>query len=560
MENLSQELVDHITSYFVRSRDLKQLLTVSKSFQSSVERRFLAKFSLNEGNTDKFLQLYTGNRIRYLRHVQFLPTFPMVDGEFNLEEGAREKPEDLLKKDRLFTRQIECLFRTLECLEDGIGAEKIAGQLCLTIFPPRRAVKYDFCVRDCVCWRVHLLHPEKLPQLSSIHNLCIKDGGYFNPLGTGHRDPEFVSHHAPSKLDLRIILDLASKFLNLKSLDCCLRSVHSGANAEEETTRHYLKDWAGPYRDTRHDFAEAVNYIKLPSSLKHINFNFHPHYNQNYPDQRERLPNLVLPCHYDPYSTSLRVLSYNLESMVLRVTVDKTLFWPTDDKSPLWPNLKYLEVMFMPSSPCGAWYFQGPQGEGSDASPGYEITHEHYEPMETNPTDRHYDARAHGGHYYTFNYTQFRVVPIEETLYPFLVSFGKAAASMPSLKKAILWAALEFNPSDAYDYYGKLLSELDEKFGKDKFRNSLGWGIAYAKPEEPMSLEGMGNGNCHSRQLWWMTGNWRPDKTLHSIFHKIGELEHGDEALDHFASDFGHKWHSRYIFRDVGFSGDPHWL
>jgi hypothetical protein len=563
MEKLSQELIDRITS-FVSYADLDPVLTVSKAFQASVETTNLKKFTLKQDNADKFLQLYTSDRIRHLRTVKFRSTFPMVKGEYDeeyKEKGCREKSSDLAEKDRLFSQHIKFLFETLKHLEDKVGPGKLDGRLRLTIFPPSRAIDWPCRHRDCVCWRVHLRAPETLPQLRSIRYLCLKQGTYYDPLKRSHADPKLFWLHAEPKLDLRIILDLASRLPSLERLKYRITSVYSGSHATDESKRHYLKDWVGPHRDTRHDFARSVEHIKLPSSLKHLELNFHPQ-NDEYRDQRELLPNLVLPYQHDHFSSSLRLLSYQLETMVLRVTADNTLFWPTDGTTPFWPNLKRLEVKFTPDSPSGAWYFQGPQGEGSDAPPGYEITKAHYEPMDPNPTDEHYDKDPFVDAYIDQFCAQFRIVPIEQNLQPFLTAFAKAAACMPSLQKALLWTELEFEPSDIYDHYESLLAEIDgssskRNSGSSSIRNSLAWGIAYSKPKESIALENMGHKNYASRQFWWMTGNWRPDETLHSMFHNIGQLEHGSEVVDYWAGDYGHKWCSERMFLKAGFGKGP---
>jgi hypothetical protein len=547
MDKLSQELIDHITSYFhpyLDKQDLKQMLTVSKAFQYSVERIVLAHCHLTEDKADDFLRRYNGERIHYLRYVQFLPTFPMADGDRNPDVGCREKSDELLEKDKIFTRQIGVLFRTLKCLEDRAGTGRTRGKLHLTIFAPRRAVK-DYPCRHlaCVCWRVHLLHPETLPRLSSIHTLEFKDAVFFYPPQRGYRDPDAFELHASSKLDLRILVDLASKITSLRQLTCNFDTYFGGMNSAKEVTRHFSQDWAGPHRDTRHDFARLLDSITL-SSLESLNLDFHCS-GDKWRDQQKILPNLIAPQHYDPFSTSLRVLSYKLKTMILRVTADQTLFWPTDSTTtPCWPNLEYIDVFFCDHSPSGEEYFQGPQGEGSDTSPGYEITQAHYEPMEANATDRYYDGISTPEYGCSSDDAQFRIVPIDKTLRPLLVAFAKAANKMPSLRKALLRTGLEFCPSDVYDYYEDLSTEISDAAVAWK----LGWGIAYAKPGEDIEMKGIGHKDCASRQFWWMTQDWRPDASLHSLFDKIGQFQHGNEAIHHWGSAQGQKWFRGSLF------------
>ncbi|KAJ4310190.1 hypothetical protein N0V94_008563 [Neodidymelliopsis sp. IMI 364377] len=164
--------------------------------------------------------------------------------------------------------------------------------------------------------------------------------------------------------------------------------------------------------------------------------------------------------------------------------------------------------------------------------------------MEANATDRYYDGIASPEYGQSSDDAQFRIVPIEKTLRPLLVAFAKAANKMPSLRKALLRTGLEFSPSDVYDYYEDLSTEIDDAAVAWK----LGWGIAYAKPGEDIEMKGIGHKDCASRQFWWMTQDWRPDATLHSLFDKIGQFQHGNEVIHHWGSAQGQKWFLGSLF------------
>jgi hypothetical protein len=222
----------------------------------------------------------------------------------------------------------------------------------------------------------------------------------------------------------------------------------------------------------------------------------------------------------------------------------RTLFWRIDATTPYWPNLRYLDIFFYAYSPSGKWYFQGPRGEGSDTSPGYEATQAHYEPMEADVTDRYHDGIYVITYDVAYTKTQFRVVPIDKTLRPLLIAFAKVANSMPSLRKALLWTGLEFCPDDVYSHYEELSTEIS-----DATRQSdLGWGIAYTKPGEDVEMKGIGYRDCASRRFWWMTQDWKSDATLRSLFDKIGQFQHGNEAIYHWGSAHGQKWFRRSLF------------
>lgn len=55
--------------------------------------------------------------------------------------------------------------------------------------------------------------------------------------------------------------------------------------------------------------------------LQHVHLDFlYPYIRVEYIDQRSALPNLLSPAPYDPFSSSLRLLSYQLRTMSLRVS------------------------------------------------------------------------------------------------------------------------------------------------------------------------------------------------------------------------------------------------
>jgi hypothetical protein len=66
---------------------------------------------------------------------------------------------------------------------------------------------------------------------------------------------------------------------------------------------------------------------------------------------------------YDPFSASIRMISYNLTVLTVRARIDSTLFWPSRDETnvttPEWPFLRVLRCNFSMVAPIGDWYFMG---------------------------------------------------------------------------------------------------------------------------------------------------------------------------------------------------------
>lgn len=111
-------------------------------------------------------------------------------------------------------------------------------------------------------------------------------------------------------------------------------------------------------------------------------------------DQFRSLPDLVWPSLWDPLSSAIRTLSQGLQALQFRVCAECNLFWPyveeVDVTIPSWPRLRTLYVEFQPFLPSGAWYFNGPRGEGPKTR-GFFVDESAYPPARDRRSDRHWD-------------------------------------------------------------------------------------------------------------------------------------------------------------------------
>jgi hypothetical protein len=137
------------------------------------------------------------------------------------------------------------------------------------------------------------------------------------------------------KLDLRVLIDLAVRMPNLEYL-----GLRTGGhewcetlNQEEDTyIQHYERDWEGPRRDARHDFAAAVIRCvdDIPKTLRRASLDFLNPLARAIEIHHDRpLPDLVGPLSHDPFTSSLDILCNNLRHLQLRAMVDENLFPPT---------------------------------------------------------------------------------------------------------------------------------------------------------------------------------------------------------------------------------------
>lgn len=131
---------------------------------------------------------------------------------------------------------------------------------------------------------------------------------------------------------------------------------------------------------------------------------------------------------------------------------------------------------------------------------------------------------------------QFRVVPVNELVVPFMTAFAKAVARMPSLKEAALWSPLKFQP----DALGGRYSSLDETSLEGILHGKLAWGMVYTKPDTPHKLySALGLECSRARQMWWRVAGWRPDSQLHQLYKDIRRTAHGDELLKYWSDSDG---------------------
>jgi hypothetical protein len=524
MDQLPQELVDRVCGY-LPSEDLRNTYYVSTKFRKAAEehaekhRSWQHTLKIDKETTveqkQQLINRYSGFRLRYLKEVQFSPHFPDLE---IAAPGYRESAEEQYEKDMIFTGQVLDLFTALKAMEDRAG-ERNRGRYQLTINPPTRNLSgFDDCYHlRSVHWRTHLLQPEALPGLHSVFVLQIED------------------HETSSaKFDYRILIDLAIKCPNLNRLECHIGSQEWDSPYSEEPAKLFLCEYDGPRRDTRHGFGKAVTPNNIPRSLQHVELNFFCRLlgdNWDAIDHGKPMPDLVSPFSKDPFSGSLRILSYQLKELTLRVQADETLFWPEDTSTPTWPSLQRVSIMIHIVSPSGAWYFEGPRGEGRNTI-GYEVNESSYPPLEHTDEDEGDDFDVEDGGRRSFEdiyHFQFRISPHEAVLRPFLASFAKAAANMPELRMAILWSPLRFD-IDGRSADGSEPSDYDDlPDNLYQHRECLAWGLAYYKPNyRSYFTKNPAAYFSSARRILWKVGEWRPDPELHDLFQQIGRREHGE--------------------------------
>ncbi|KAF2832669.1 hypothetical protein CC86DRAFT_401419 [Ophiobolus disseminans] len=118
MDRLPRELVDNICSFMLKE-DLKNVLTLNDKFRHAAERysEAFADYTIDEDNSQKFIALYSGRRLPYLREVRFKPTIPLLVYDYE-KHSCRGSLGELRQRHESFTRQIAYLFTILKKVED----------------------------------------------------------------------------------------------------------------------------------------------------------------------------------------------------------------------------------------------------------------------------------------------------------------------------------------------------------------------------------------------------------------------------------------------------------
>jgi len=561
MDRLPQELVEEITKN-LPTDDLKNVLTVSTKFRYAAERYSGAftEFTLNERNADKFLGLYSGHRLLYLRELHFRPNFPPIwppDPWPWEDEMCRENADAIRAKNECFTRQVHSLFTTLSTVEENAAPQHASGRYRIQIHDPSRLIHVEiYCPhQEYISWRIRLLNTE-LPLVHSVRSLeicneCPEDASVYHDSHGYPANYRKCFDGGLFKLDLGVMVDLVSKLPNLEYLGCKTGGFEwapafSGNDGSEDPNRHFQSDWDGPRRDARHNFAHAVisHQTQLPTSLQRASLDFvSPLIRALDTIQDRPLPNLVGPALRDPFSASLRILTNNLRQLRLWAIVDESLFSMDDNSQPQWPNLEILEVMFHPSRPDGSWYFVGPQGHGREAV-GYDITAASYPPLETTELDIDMEELVTSGHLSNLPngaQNQFRITPDEARLRPLLAGFSSAAAQMCSLRRAIIWTSLNWYPK--YDYAESQGWDSEYQGPGSNWRSN--WAIQYS--DQDNGIWGSPSHYLPSQQrnddptircLVWMVAAWRPDAELRRLFQNIGREKHGNDLVEHWGEGY----------------------
>ncbi|KAF2745326.1 hypothetical protein M011DRAFT_144726 [Sporormia fimetaria CBS 119925] len=330
--------------------------TISESWKNAIETFTFRKLSISEDELTDVANIMTGRRRSYLVHLTF-------------ECKNNRDYKSLKDETEGFFRAVEFLIGLLKSWQD----DGVQNQLKL---------KLKFRTRRHKTLRPGQLGFRRpLPVLSNLHKLCVQ--------GDNSRCillAEFAALQ-PNLQHLNLV------FTDWYRYSLTLRDVYRVAFAE---TLARIQLQRQPTARLTIDMCHARETTEFRSRQIVIT--------------PERL--------YDPCSAAIRSCSLNLTSLRVNAFLDSTIFWPHEKepnaRSPFWPHLRTLEIMFSGLSPSGERYFQ-------DIS------------------DRFYGRRMRGV------ISDGRQIPIPELLDPFMASFAKAVRSMPSIDQFRLMSSFPWD-------------------------------------------------------------------------------------------------------------------
>lgn len=529
MVHLPPDIIKRIVSYY--DGPATNLLTVSRDFQDVIEEHLWPHICVNESTIRRFRGACHGNRISLIRSITFRLRFARLHRDAHRIDRPRYKCRLSMKQahadNELFTRQISLLFAVLRTLEYR-GAEtghpmgKVALEIASMAHGEDEEEEVTPSHRRYHSWRLCLLNRRSLPSLRSISSL-----EFSRELSD---DAEIELH----PVDLRVLIDLASKLPGLKSL----KSLY----LHERFSESYLcrpkaaasrDPWIGPMRDSRIEFARAVGEALAKSAAQRmpdlecleLHFWKHPARCLSI-EETAPVADMLGPLLYDPLSTAIRLISVKLVHLDLRVIADSTLFWPHKSERgavPAWPHLKTLAVEFHPATPRGTWYFCGRMEEGRAGEKGYAITQLDYPPtgvggkyweyVPDNPVKERSETESESDIY--------RTNPIDEVMEPLLEAFGRALGCMPALQNAELHARIYRQSDEGLHMENggegeECQMENGEREGFHRALSPYKWGVQLSR-------------NGFKQHLAWRTDYWRPSDNVVDVFHTVAC--HGDKGL-----------------------------
>ncbi|KAJ8131234.1 hypothetical protein O1611_g2391 [Lasiodiplodia mahajangana] len=517
MNTLPQDIYNAIGNFLQDPEfDQSALATVSRRWQSAIERHTFKDIRLRSNDLARFEAVVQNDRRRYVRTIEYIIILP---GYADEDRRQFEHHNDRRANDQEFTDAIHRLFQLLrfwdvsECGHIRLIIEDVYSQSdfpCVRWSSPERdAGMFDWVrfndddtVADLLNWRhryssLRLLLPSELPVVPVID--------------------QYRASITTRKICGRVPIEIATRLPNLREAYWFM---------SDQLIHRYIT----LRRTRRSNLAQAFAKL-LPQSLQLRSLSLimpSTHLWGLNPPNETLHPETP---HRDTLSDVVRTATAHmpaLRKLVIYGLVDWSLLWPGLTPAivePYWQNMEYLEVRFDPMRPSGGYYFvdaEHPAQLGdvsleAEAPPGYR-NNEEEEAAAVASLSEYFYGPPNG----PLRRKVYEVVPDDASLVPLIKAFGQACLQMPKLKAAEISSLVPTS------------TELDT--GERVTRNSQ-WGIYYFSPHTPYIHQNHfphPAEDRYQRRLFWDVRDWRPDTGLQGLLKGIGRERHGEQLVERF--------------------------
>ncbi|KOS47800.1 hypothetical protein ACN38_g1277 [Penicillium nordicum] len=347
-------LLENPSTHIDTELGLAQYASMNRDWQPIVEERSWAKLRVKTGaplNLEQFEKLTKDPRRQsYIRDIELIVELEPYD------ESARahfETESENERNNQIFSDAIRSILQTVAKFRSsrGISLSVKAQSPSDLVASPNRLRRIKAARAERTADILNRRFERNYLRLDTFES-------HVAPVGIVHT-LKIEALADRRQIEATSCARLASKFPNLHTLKLVLND-----------TCKRDKDLRKRNRD---EFAAHIHL--LPPSIKTFNF----HFNHEPPRDHNFSPDDITDQGVDALSSQLHKFSQQLETLsIYGMTFGNELFWPLESNGnhPSWPDLKTIDIEYIPLTPSGKWLFvdrfdrdEDDQYESTDSDP-----------------------------------------------------------------------------------------------------------------------------------------------------------------------------------------------